>query len=477
VWGEVSSGAALDDKRERLNAVPCGSGNWARVPLSTGQKVFFGLLAVGIAAAAIDSPTETGIVVVATFAVLYNAHLLFRTTIWVAGLPAQQAFAPNRPDSALPVYSIIVPLYREANMMTGILAALDRLDYPRDRLDVLLAIECDDADTITALKAATLPPWVRPVLVPQGEPRTKPRACNHALTFARGSFTVVYDAEDRPEPAQLKEAIAAFDRFGPSVSCLQARLMPFNAHESFVSRMFALDYCQWFDSTLPGLQRLGMPVPLGGTSNHFRTRALIASGAWDSWNVTEDADLGIRLARLGHGVRTIPSTTFEEAPVTFAAWLPQRARWIKGYLQTFLVHIRTPASLDLPPLGFGGVMCLVFFVGASVVFALVNPVFWAILLYSFAIDPSLFGWAFDGAVGPMAAVSMFAGNGAGVLIATLSPIKRGAWRLMPWGLATPVYWLMLSTAAWRALYSFIVAPFHWAKTAHGLTKSVAGEIA
>ena len=474
--GQASVTHALETPAGLQNGPAFGHQHWARVPLSHGQKAgltlvylfVFGLLAIdpaGLVAGA-----------VAVAALLYNLHLIFRTTLWVAGLPSFHEFALQRSDEELPVYSVIVPLYREANMMSGVVAALSRLEYPRDRLDVLLAIECDDEQTLAALVQADLPFWMRTVLVPPGSPRTKPRACNYALGFAVGSFVVVYDAEDRPDPHQLRDAIAAFDGHGPSVSCLQARLVPYNASESIISRMFALDYCQWFDSTLPGLQRLGMPLPLGGTSNHFRTADLVASGAWDSWNVTEDADLGLRLARLGRGVRTIQSTTFEEAPVTLREWLPQRARWIKGYLQTFLVHVRLPSSIELPPLNFGGLLCLIFFVGASVIFALVNPIFWGIFLYGLAVDAALLEWAFEGAVGPMAAVSMLAGNATGMLISALSPLKRGWWWLAPWAIWMPIYWLLLSIAAYWALCSFCVNPFYWAKTTHGVTRTVAGDL-
>src|SRR6185312_3160425 len=207
-----------------------------------------------------------------------------------------------------------------------------------------LVLEADDAETIAAAEAVREAGFEL-VLVPEGVPRTKPKAANFALQFARGEYLVIYDAEDRPEPDQLLKAVAAF-RAGPrTLACVQARLNFYNADHNWLTRMFALDYALWFDMLLPGLDRIGMPMPLGGTSNHFRTAILRDIGGWDAFNVTEDADIGIRLAQLGYRVSMLDSTTFEEAPLRFGVWLRQRSRWLKGYMQTWLVHMRDPVSL------------------------------------------------------------------------------------------------------------------------------------
>lgn len=460
----------VEDWAVDTTALAATTSDWARTPLTSAQRGTIVLLLAGSAAGLLIAPIVLAEVLVAAVIVLGAGHMIFRTLLWLAGLWPGRAPPPLRRESELPVYSLIVPLYREANMAAGLAAALDRIDYPRDRLDILIALESDHTETACAFAALSLGAHWRIVTVPDGLPRTKPRACNHALSLARGAFVVIYDAEDRPDPGQLRAAVAAFDAGGPHLVCIQARLFPFNAGENFITRLFALDFCQWFDAMLTGLHRLGFPVPLGGTSNHFRTGALRRAGAWDSWNVTEDADLGIRLGRLGYQVSTFDSTTWEEAPVTLSAWLPQRVRWSRGYIQTFFVHARAPGRIGLPGLGLRGWIFLVFFVGASTVFALVNPLFWALATWHFATGDTPLDEVFGPVAGPVAMGLMFGGNMLCVMMAVLSPLRRRAWRLMPWGLTVPIYWALVSWAAWRAAYSFVRDPFRWEKTPHGLTR-------
>ena len=253
--------------------------------------------------------------------------------------------APARiEDAELPVYTLLVPLYREANMLGGLTRALSRLDYPAAKLDIKLILEAVDAETIAAARALDLPGNVEILVVPDLHPRTKPKALNYALPFARGDYLVIYDAEDRPERDQLRKALAAFRQGPPNLACLQSKLNLYNADDNWLTRQFTIEYGALFDGLLPALDRLRLPIPLGGTSNHFRVAALKWLMAWDPFNVTEDADLGTRLARSGYRCQVLSSTTFEEAPVKFVSWLRQRTRWIKGYMQTWLVHMRQPAK-------------------------------------------------------------------------------------------------------------------------------------
>lgn len=448
--------------------------NWARRRLTRGQRVGLVCLVFLLAIAAILAPRATIEAAVAICIGLSVAHTALRALAWAIGQWPQAAHRPIA-TSDLPLYSIIVPLYGEANMIGHLVAALGALDYPHDRLDALLAVEHDDEETLTALAGAELPQWIRVVVVPPGAPRTKPRACQHALSHARGVHVVVYDAEDVPDPGQLRAAVAAFAHHGPATACLQASLVPDNRRENWLTAMFALDYCQWFDGMLAGFQRLGLPVPLGGSSNHFRTAALRAAGGWDSWNVTEDADLGIRLWRLGHGVRTLASTTWEEAPLTLDAWLPQRTRWSRGYLQTFLVHARRPVTLGLPGLGLAGWAFLIVFVGGSIVFALVNPLFWGLATYTLLTGAGAMEWAFGPAVAPLAWASLVFGNALAMTLTALGPLRRGWWGLSPLALTSPVYWALVSAASYRALYVLAVHPFRWEKTAHGLARTRRGQ--
>lgn len=251
-------------------------------------------------------------------------------------------------DAELPHYSILVPVYKEAGIVGLLMRNLAALDYPREKLEILLLLEEDDPETLEAALAAAPPDIVRVVVVPHSLPKTKPRACNVGLAFARGEFVVIYDAEDRPEPDQLKKALIAFRKGGDDLVCVQAALNYFNARENLLTRMFTLEYSSWFDYTLAGLDKLRLPIPLGGTSNHFRTDMLRELGGWDPFNVTEDADLGIRASARGFRVAVVNSTTFEEANMAVGNWLRQRSRWIKGYMQTVLVHTRHRSGWSAP---------------------------------------------------------------------------------------------------------------------------------
>lgn len=237
-------------------------------------------------------------------------------------------------DHELPIYSILVPLYREAEVVPDLVKALAAIDYPAHRLDVLLIAEEEDVATQAAIAAAALAPNTRMVVVPPGRPRTKPRALNFALEFARGAYVVVFDAEDVPEPSQLRRALALL-RSDARLGCVQARLVIYNTRASWLTAQFALEYAALFEGLLPALERLGLPIPLGGTSNHFPRAVLEDLGRWDPYNVTEDADLGLRLARAGLEVRMLDCQTWEEAPSSFRVWRGQRTRWLKGWMQTY----------------------------------------------------------------------------------------------------------------------------------------------
>ena len=287
--------------------------------------------------------------------------------------------SPPLPHDRLPVYTVICALYREAASAGELLAALARLDYPREKLDIVIALEADDHDTRAAIekRIGCLP--VTLVTVPASGPRTKPKALNAALPFARGSFTVIYDAEDRPEPDQLRRALQAFGAGGDRLACVQAKLCIDNTGDGWLARMFTAEYAGQFDVFLPGLAAMRLPLPLGGSSNHFRTATLRAIGGWDAYNVTEDADLGIRLSRFGYRTAVINSTTYEEAPARLGAWLRQRTRWFKGWMQTWAVHMRTPWRLARE-LGLGGFLAFQLIVGGNALAALVHPLFLATLL-------------------------------------------------------------------------------------------------
>jgi cellulose synthase/poly-beta-1,6-N-acetylglucosamine synthase-like glycosyltransferase len=376
----------------------------------------------------------------------------------------EPAPSPRLSDDKLPVYTIIVALYREAACVPDLVRALNALDYPREKLDVKFAIEPDDDETLAALQQLRMPPCYEVIIAPATGPRTKPKALNAALPFARGSFVVVYDAEDRPDPDQLRKALAAFLRAGERLACVQARLSIDNTRDSWLTRMCTAEYAGLFDVLLPGLAKWRLPLPLGGTSNHFDTSMLRRIGAWDPYNVTEDADLGMRLARCGYVTSVISSATQEEAPARFRAWLRQRTRWFKGWMQTYLVHMRQPRKLcrDLGAPGFAAFQLVI---GGTVLAALVHPFFVAELVWRLFVGNA--GVLFAG----IPAATIAAGYAASGLLALLGLKRRGllgsGWVL----LTMPIHWLLLSLAAWRALYQLARDPYRWEKTEHGLAKT------
>lgn len=369
-----------------------------------------------------------------------------------------RATAPLRDlgDRALPAYTVIAPLYGEADVLPQLLRALLAIDYPKARLQILIVVEADDATTRRALAAQRLPRHMRVVVAPPGHPRTKPRACNIALEQATGDLVTIYDAEDRPHPRQLREAAARFAAASPRLACLQAPLR-IDDDRRFLPRQFAIEYAIQFETILPMLARLGLPFPLGGTSNHFRMSALRAVGGWDAWNVTEDADLGFRLAAEGYelGVLTLP--TLEAAPDRLADWLPQRARWVKGYMQTFGVQTRTPPHWRTGVLPAFGLT-----LGVAILAAFAHGPLLAWSLMAVAAQAATGeGWLAPADLGLLIAgwLCAMAAAVVGVRRAGREPGLRDL-------LLMPLYWPLLSLAAAHALWQLIRCPHHWDKTRH-----------
>lgn len=376
----------------------------------------------------------------------------------------------RRSDDELPVYTIICALYSEANVVGSLVEAILALDYPREKLDVKLVLEADDHATRQAVAKLQLGPPFEIVVAPRIGPRTKPKALNVALPLARGSFTVIYDAEDVPEPDQLRRAFDVFAAADRRLACVQAALTIDNTTDSWLACMFTAAYAGQFDAFLPGLAALYLPLPLGGSSNHFRTDVLRQIGGWDPYNVTEDADVGIRLHRLGFRSTTLSSATYEEAPAQFGPWLRQRTRWYKGWMQTWLVHMRKPWRL-VGDLGPTGAIAFQLLLACNVVAALIHPLFMAGLVYSLLAAPPL------QAIGSMRAAPVFgatllAGYASTIALDLIGLMRRNHLVRHGWVLVlTPLYWFLLSFAAWRALVQLAYDPQRWEKTEHGLARS------
>jgi glycosyltransferase involved in cell wall biosynthesis len=368
---------------------------------------------------------------------------------------------PELTDEQLPTYTVLVPAYREEEVIGDLVRCLARLDYPRERLEVLLLVERTDVATQLAIAAADPPPFMRVLQVPPGPPRTKPRSCNAGLLVAKGELLVIFDAEDRPEPDQLRRAAAMFAANPAELACVQAVLQTSNVRTSLLAHCFGVEYAVRFRLVLPGLAALGIPFPLGGTSNHFRTRVLRDVGGWDAWNVTEDADLGMRLHALGYRTGVIDSVTYGDAPDRLRDWISQRTRWHKGYLLTALVHARAPRETvrRFGPRGLLGLLVLVLgtplqYLAQTIIFVVSAGI---LLGYRGLVRVDI-----DGA--EMAVIEW----GTTLIWLLAAYLAHGQQR--PTHLraiaALPVYWLAHWVAAWRAVYQLATAPFHWEKTAH-----------
>lgn len=387
-----------------------------------------------------------------------------------SGSRAPGRSAPAEMAGPLPVISVMVPLFRESDVAGKLVGRLSRLDYPRELTDILLVIEETDHVTRTALQGVRLPGWFRVVEVPNGPIQTKPRALNYALNFCRGAIVGVWDAEDRPDPDQLHAVARGFHAAAPDVACLQGALDYYNPRTNWLARCFTIEYAAWFRVILPGVARLGLVVPLGGTTLFFRRDALERVGAWDAWNVTEDADLGVRLARRGWRTQIIDTTTDEEANCRALPWIRQRSRWLKGYAMTWGVHMRDPRALwrDLGPRRFIGFQVQFL---ASLTQYLLAPVLWSFWLLSLGL-PHPLREPLSGIWGGHAVAVLF---GAFILSELLS-IGVGMWavradrhrHLMAWVPSLHLYFPLGCLAGWKALYEVVVRPFYWDKTAHGL---------
>ena len=470
---EAPQEAAAVDPLELAHRRP----DWSAVqPLTrvqrTGMIALLGVL-VGFS---VCCPLRTAQVLIAGCTVFYVIVTLYKFIVIRASLSpsAIMRFSPDelaaQEPREWPLFSILVPMYKEPETVKQMVASLAAMDYPADKKDVQILLEADDAVTLAAARAVAMPPGFRVTEIPVSFPRTKPKACNVGLRLAKGTYLVIYDAEDLPEKDQLKKAVLAFEASSEKVVCVQSRLNYYNPRQNVLTRWFTAEYSAWFDLQLPGLAALGAVIPLGGTSNHFKVKVLRELMGWDAYNVTEDCDLGVRLARAGYATRMLETTTWEEACSQLTFWIKQRTRWQKGYIQTWFVHMRRPLALA-KELGVVNFLHYQLLVGGGTFSVLINPLFWVMALIWFVFRPEGVSQLFPGPVFAAGAVCLFLGNFVFVYINLLGCCKRKNDSLMWSSLLTPLYWVMMSYSGWRAFIQFFRDPFVWEKTRHGLGNS------
>ena len=444
--------------------------NWGQANLLKSRKVALGAVAVLFTIAIFPD-------VALSIAMLWAALTLLLTIIikgsgflvHITGKSRPPAHTLKDVNARLPCVSVMIPLFHEPEIADALITRLENLTYPKPLLDIVLVLEAADEITRTALQRIQLPSWIKVVVVPDAKGlTTKPRAMNYALDFCRGTIIGVWDAEDAPEPDQIEKVAARFNEAAPNVVCLQGMLDYYNARQNWISRCFTIEYATWWRVVLPGMARLGFVIPLGGTTLFFRRKALEKLGRWDAHNVTEDADLGVRLARYGYVTELIPTVTYEEANCRPWRWVRQRSRWLKGFMITYCVHMRDPKSL-MRNLGFKR------FMGLQMIFlATFSQFAFAPVLWSFWV--TIFGYTHPiqnvlGETAILALIVLF--FIAEILTITMgmtavcAPNRR---HLMKWVLTMPLYFTLGTLASYKALYEMIVTPFYWDKTEHGVSK-------
>ncbi|ADT97279.1 glycosyltransferase [Mycolicibacterium gilvum] len=447
--------------------------------VTTDGSVILGISTIlGVAATGALAPHLVLPAVTTVLAALYLASTIDRHWLLVQGLrtPSLLTISDEEaravPDDQLPVYTVLLPVYNEPSIVHNLIAGVGRLEYPKDKLEILLLVEEDDIATRKAMAKTELEA-VRLILVPNSQPKTKPKACNYGMATPglQGEMVTIYDAEDIPDPLQLRKTVVAFQQLPDNVGCIQARLGYFNEEQNLLTRWFSMEYDQWFGMTLPAVEAAGCVVPLGGTSNHMRTSVWRAIGGWDEFNVTEDADLGVRLARAGYRTRILDSVTLEEANSDVLNWIRQRSRWYKGYLQTMLVHLRHPAAL-WSQVGGKGILRLLNMTGAVPIVAVINLVFWATMAAWVLGRPDVVELAFPGATYYVYLTMYVVGAPLSVFMGLIVTQRLGK-PYMWWAAAlVPLYWMLQSIAALKAVFQLVTRPQFWEKTVHGLSDTV-----
>ncbi|MEM9435016.1 MAG: glycosyltransferase family 2 protein [Pseudomonadota bacterium] len=440
--------------------------NWSTQRTKKLAFAFVGLVAICAASAPVA--TLSVFFFLAVFILCLNTSL--KAACILSGFIPRRRTRPApgiRASKALPKISILVPLFKEQKIATALVHRLAQLKYPRELLEVCLVVEADDPVTRKALHVDRLPDWMRVIRVPVGSLKTKPRAMNYALDFTTGSIVGVYDAEDAPDPNQLYKVARKFARSGPQLACLQGVLSFYNGRSNWLARCFHFEYAGWFRVMLPGLQRLGFAIPLGGTTLFFRRSALIELGAWDAHNVTEDADLGMRLARRGYRCEMIETITHEEANSRIWPWIRQRSRWLKGYAITWSVHMRNPWRLlrELGVWKFLGFQFL--FLGTLISFFLAPFLWWSLVTFGLGYSNPVLDEVASSWLGTLTKIFILS-EGVTFVLFLIAALKLEHRPSLAWLFTLPAYFMFGTLAAYKGLIELAFRPFYWDKTAHGM---------
>jgi cellulose synthase/poly-beta-1,6-N-acetylglucosamine synthase-like glycosyltransferase len=443
----------------------------ANFTLSADQRNVIILLVLGVIILFIQAGTGPALLIInSIFTIFFLVSTTYRLSLIDMSLRSRGEIKIDGklepPHGEWPEYVIQVPLYKEATAIPHLIESLTNLDYPKNKLTIQLLVEADDEATKGAVETANIELPFVVIDIPVSYPRTKPKACNVGLATAKGDYLVIYDAEDRPDPDQLKKAVIGFSQCEREVACIQAKLNFYNTERNLLTRCFSAEYAMWFDLCLPGLDALRAPIPLGGTSNHFRLEVLTQLKGWDEYNVTEDCDLGLRLFSQGWQTRILDSTTWEEACPKLTWWIKQRSRWVKGYMQTYLVHTRDILGLT-KKLGIVNSMHFHLLIGGSVLAQLLSTIYWILVCVWLGWRPDIIGTFFPGPIFAMAALCLFVGNFAFVYTCAIAcECRVGLGKVVKYTPLMVIYWIIMSVAGWKGALQLIWKPHFWEKTQH-----------
>jgi glycosyltransferase XagB len=489
----------------------------AATVLSVSQAAVLAVLALGVGFQAYRWGWRASLVtLVAACEAFYVVFVSFKVILAVASyLPpsgGRGARLPEVDDPDLPVFTILLPNVKEKrHVLRALLESMAGLQYPKDKLQVLLLVEHWDVATQQLFglvdgapedERLPLPPYASVVLSIPGAPGTKPSACDFGLFHARGEYTVIFDSEDSPDPQMLLKAVRDFKNAPPRVACLQARLQFWNILSvrvrsprewaaAIVTRMYFVEYAVHFEFVLRGMARLGLVPPLGGTSNIFVTRVLheiaisadklVAGGiprevaeqmvgAWDPWCVAEDADIAGWLARSGYLVAMIgDSWTLEEAPVSPGKAARQRARWGKGYAQAGAVQSRHPIRAARQ-MGIRPLIAYFLMTIGTPVSLMLNPVFWGLTAAYFVTHSAFIQGLFPATVFYLGALTAVIGNFILFYLQVAACLRDSEPGLVKYMLALAPWWLFTSYSMWKGIIELFIPRlrFHWHVTEHGI---------
>lgn len=423
--------------------------------LSANSKTpfrFFGAIVLILCACAFYNINTFSYYFILNFQVILMYNFMIKFWFFGVYLFSKKEKTEIITPSQFPMYTILLPCYKEEiGTLKKLITGIKNLNYPKEKLDVKILLEETDLQTIENLQQISHTFEV--LKIPNAFPTTKPKACNFGLYFAKGEYVVIYDAEDIPHPNQLLTALSKFSSASKNIMCVQSLLNVYNHSKNLISICFSLEYLVWFNCFLPAFLKCGMWIPLGGTSNHFKTKELLKIGGWDAYNVTEDAELGIRIAKNGYKTDIIYSYTLEESTITIKDFILQRSRWLKGFLITFLINIldfKSTLKLD-----FLNILQIIFSLGMAFFGFFSIPL---IIFFSFFITPNEL------------LISLYSTNLiCGILYLMICYIVGLREKFTNYNKAfyfLPLYFALHICASIVAFWDFFKSPFHWRKTRH-----------